>query len=83
MRRDDAIAAEFYQTAIDIGGVSYELEDGVGSVSNHLQIELGKEFDVARRWKLGIGLIGARISHMDGDEYTEYSIQLNFHITRR
>lgn len=72
-----------FGAAIDIGGVSYELEDGVCSVSNHLQIELGKEFDVARRWKLGIGLIGARISHMDGDEYTEYSIQLNFHITRR
>lgn len=72
-----------FGVALDIGGISYELEDGVGSTSSHLQIELGKEFDVARRWKLGVGLIGARISHMNGDEYSEYSLHLNFHVTRR
>ena len=72
-----------FDLGLNIGGISYDDYDGAGSVSSHLQLEIGKEFDVSKRWKLGVGLTGSRMSHFDGGEYTEYSLQLNFHVTRR
>ena len=72
-----------FDLGLNIGGVSYDDYDGVGSVSSHLQLEIGKEFNVSKRWKLGVGLIGSRMSHFDGGEYSEYVLQLNFHVTRR
>lgn len=72
-----------FDFGLNIGGVSYDNHDGVGSMSTHLQLEVGKEFDVAKRWKLGFGLAAARMSHFQDGGYSEYSLQLNFHVTRR
>lgn len=72
-----------FDIGFNIGGVSYGEHDGVGASSSHLQIELGKEFNVSRRWKLGVGFAAARMSHFQDGEYAEYALQLNFHVVRR
>lgn len=78
----------------DLGGISYEYEtengysiiskDEVATINTRLQIEFGKEFNVGERWKLGVSFIGARFATLSGgDDCTNYSVQLSFHVTRR
>lgn len=86
-REESHVMNGFYSgvlLGLDLGGLSYGNRDGVGSINTHLQIEVGKEFDVGKRWKLGIGLAGAVFSVIDGGEYYKnYFVQLAFHVTRR